>query len=789
MKFIRKTVIITIFMLIASIQSYSQWERVTNIPAPFDKGYYLEVVFLESNPQYGWICGYNGFILRTTDGGENWAGVTLGLDIQLESINFVNEKVGFTSGQLRSPIDVRGKLYKTEDGGISWTDITPIGFNPVLWGNYFLDENRGMVIGGGCDSQQHFYRTTNGGSSWALASYEEFGTGLCDLILYDFDGIGYASSSGRIWRTNNGGRTWAIFSMSGGADWQEELSIKGKTFLVPYSTECSGGGGTGGARISTDNALNWIPFHTGVPMFGTFLHDELRGWAVGHEASIYYTKDGGKNWSLRNCGVESYIDLDDIYFIDDTTGWTVGDGVYRFYEIKAENPVIVSNDDLTICEGDSVVLTTDKYHRIHIWSTGDTSSSITVKKPGWYWLLAGNTICDTATSERIYVDFSPDPGLNIMSDKAPFFCEGDSITLTALPDFNGYIWNTGETGKSITVFESGDYIVSITDSNGCVWDKSIAVTVYPMPEVSLSVVGKTSVCVGDTIQIIASGGYPEYEWFRENETAMIQRGGNIYGADKTGNYYVKVTSSEGCSSYSDTVFAEIRLDTNKLMFSFSPNESERDFGVTVYPDLNCRTVEITNISWSEVTIDEVFIIRNIAFSIPQAQFPIVIPPYETIELEVCHSPTDHGFERDTILLPDLCSGHIMPLKALSDALIHEGDNRCDNTLRASIRGNRMPYVFVPAGIFPNPASEKLSIPFEIYIPNSMSGIESCRLYDYMGNIAAQAEKVIKSSTETEYGELITGEFRIGLDNVRPGAYFVHIQSPGGDFRYTVIVRK
>lgn len=113
-------------------------------------------MFLPANPQYGWACGFGGYVLRTTDGGATWEGTTIPNADQLESIIFVNERVGYCSGTNNGNPN-RGGIYKSTDGGRSWREITPvITINGVLqrapvWGCYFLDENTGMVVGGGCE--------------------------------------------------------------------------------------------------------------------------------------------------------------------------------------------------------------------------------------------------------------------------------------------------------------------------------------------------------------------------------------------------------------------------------------------------------------------------------------------------------------------------------------------------------------------------------------------------------------------------------------------------------------
>ncbi len=126
--------------------------------------------------------------------------------------------------------------------------------------------------------------------------------------------------------TNDYGVTWNFFSTSGNYDWQEDIHLSGNTFLVPYSTDCGGGGGNGGARISTDFGVTWRQKSFGTSMFGSFLLDNKRGWVVGWNRSAYYTSDAGVTWENKNCGITPGADLDDLRFTNDTTGFVVGVG-------------------------------------------------------------------------------------------------------------------------------------------------------------------------------------------------------------------------------------------------------------------------------------------------------------------------------------------------------------------------------------------------------------------------------------------------------------------------------
>ncbi len=331
-KFLNKVFVFCLLLLFSTGFLFSQyWQKIVNIPQPYANNYWLDVYFLPSDPNFGWICGFNGMVIRTTDGGNTWRGSTVNA-YHLESVHFPTRLVGYVSG-------VDG-IFKSTDGGASWFDITPVGTRDTttFWGCYFLNENYGVLVGDGCFGRyQHFWLTTDGGTTWSVFIGNETNSGMTDAILYP-NGLGYASSSGRIWITQDSGRTWQVFSVSGPELWQEEITNIGSSFLVPYSgTTCTGGGNDGGMRFTTNNGSTWNSFRTGVPMFGTFLIDSQKGWACGYSTEVYYTSNGGINWQKRNCGIQSG-NLDDIWFIDENNGWVVGEGVY-----KLSNPKGVTN--------------------------------------------------------------------------------------------------------------------------------------------------------------------------------------------------------------------------------------------------------------------------------------------------------------------------------------------------------------------------------------------------------------------------------------------------------------
>lgn len=86
-------------------------------------------------------------------------------------------------------------------------------------------------------------------------------------------------------------------------------------------------GARGHILISSDNGDTWeqaaVPSH--VALTAVHFTDEKRGWAVGHDAVILRTIDGGATWERVHYAPEEERPLLDVWFRDDArTGFAIG---------------------------------------------------------------------------------------------------------------------------------------------------------------------------------------------------------------------------------------------------------------------------------------------------------------------------------------------------------------------------------------------------------------------------------------------------------------------------------
>ena len=85
-------------------------------------------------------------------------------------------------------------------------------------------------------------------------------------------------------------------------------------------------GERGHVLISDDNGQSWkqILVPTRSQLTAVFFLDDQHGWAVGHDAIILSTDDGGETWSLQHRDKQYDDPLLDIWFKDQNNGFAIG---------------------------------------------------------------------------------------------------------------------------------------------------------------------------------------------------------------------------------------------------------------------------------------------------------------------------------------------------------------------------------------------------------------------------------------------------------------------------------
>ena len=123
------------------------------------------------------------------------------------------------------------------------------------------------------------------------------------------------------------------------------------------------------------------------------------------------------------------------------------------------------------------------------------------------------------------------------------FCSGDSTLVCATASSVSYLWNTGQTSSCIYANHAGNYYVTVADANNCsAVSNHLAIHIYPLPPVSVSVYGDT----------LTAFNAVSYQWYH-NGSIINGAIDSIYIAKAEGFYTVEVTDTNGCRVVSNPV--------------------------------------------------------------------------------------------------------------------------------------------------------------------------------------------------------------------------------------------
>jgi gliding motility-associated-like protein len=215
--------------------------------------------------------------------------------------------------------------------------------------------------------------------------------------------------------------------------------------------------------------------------------------------------------------------------------------------------------DQAICFGSSVILDAGPNFSSYLWSTGETTRTITVSSAGIYSVSATRWGC--STSDTVTVSLIPAPDVNLGPDET--ICSGQSFTFDA-GSCNSctYQWtnlSSGQTnigtGQTYTATDEAVYMVTVTNPDSCTNSDTVQLFVDTGP--NPTVTGPDSVCFNAISDYVTQAGMASYLWSVSPGGTIIAGGSNeaiTVQWNQTGSQTVSLTCTDfnGCITQSPT---------------------------------------------------------------------------------------------------------------------------------------------------------------------------------------------------------------------------------------------
>jgi len=294
-----------------------------------------------------WICGRNGGVYRSLDGGNKWFMEYNGLDdfnsiyffdenngmlmannyVRLsfdggynwDSLSFINTYSGgyrsFMSWEEKKGITVgfNGLISLTENGGNSWTSIGD-GIRMASNSLGFFDTNNGLAIHA-WGHPAYLLRTYDGGYTWLLDTLVPYGQ-FYDMLI-DGQSCYLLNKSSQLVKSYNAGVSWEVLAIPTLSDYYSDFQFVNENtgFICGYH----------GEFLSTqDGGQSWEsnPINPTYNLRDLFFVDENHGWLIYYDGKeILRTTDGGNSWLSTQIGSPEILQPLSTFFLDQNIGF------------------------------------------------------------------------------------------------------------------------------------------------------------------------------------------------------------------------------------------------------------------------------------------------------------------------------------------------------------------------------------------------------------------------------------------------------------------------------------
>jgi len=268
----------------------------------------------------------------------------------------------------------------------------------------------------------------------------------------------------------------------------------------------------------------------------------------------YQWSNGGTTPTIS--GLSTYYNTDFYVTVTDANG----DIITAVETLETSEIFVFQPYDIASCItglGDLMVSPTTNSPPLNIiWSTGQTTMTVTGLAPGSYSATLTNAVgCTFSFGGQV------DPPLNpvsaSVSSQQPTSCGGTdgSIALTVSSGTGPYTysWNTTppQTTATINGLSAGTYQYTVTDDDGCLQTGSVILAGGNAPTATFnSSAASCSTGLGGSVTAIPTGGSPPYTYLWSNNQAT-----QTINNQAPGTYLITITDSGGCSITSSVMIS------------------------------------------------------------------------------------------------------------------------------------------------------------------------------------------------------------------------------------------
>jgi gliding motility-associated-like protein len=483
-----------------------------------DKGTTLDPLFSDFNYQMQdvaaigkdtvWAVGSSQFsvaaasrtsaVFRSYNGGNTWStisGFPVGTLFQtLTDIEFPTKTVGYAAGN-------RDTIYKTTDGGTTWTKL-PLPFPGVTpqityTDLYALDANTVFLCGNGFP-RKVVIKTTDGGATWIdiTNNIPSFGGGNLNGVLFHDANNGYVVSPGGVmFKTNNGGTSWTI-DVAPTANLFTAMAFAPRTVpaaisMINRKLFVSGPNISGAPIMEYGNPANIAVNSTETVVNATCTNPNggsITINATGAIAPYQYSINGGAfqagNIFTGLTQGPKTITITDAFCGTLTKTVNVG---------FTDNLTLTTSNDTAVCAGANAQLIATSAANTYVWTPAAGLSSANISNPVatvfsavTYTVTASLNGC--VRTKVININTKANPIINAGSDKT--IVDGDVVTLDGSVSNNNIqsiLWSPAATitggvnalNATAKPSVTTTYTLTVKDNNSCTSTDNMVVTVIP----------------------------------------------------------------------------------------------------------------------------------------------------------------------------------------------------------------------------------------------------------------------------------------------------------------------